>query len=52
MLDGSADAHQFTVGANDRGLFRKKLFPAKSEICKLLLQREPGVLVPAETILD
>ena len=52
LIDGFADAHQFAVSANDRGLFGKKFFPAKAEVFELLLQWEPGVLVPAEAVLD
>ncbi len=52
LIDGFADAQQFAIGANNGRLFGKKLFPAKTEILELLLQREPGVLMPAEAILD
>ena len=52
MINGFADAKQFAVGANDRRLPGKELFPAKTKILKLLLQREPGVFVPAKAILD
>ena len=52
VIDRPADAHQFTVRAYDRGLFGQELLPAKSEVFELLFEREPGVLIPAEAIID
>jgi hypothetical protein len=43
---------QFSFCAHDRGLFGKKFLPAKTEVPKLLLEREPGAFMPAQAIVN
>src|SRR5712664_422403 len=52
VRDGFVNAHQCTIGTDDRRLFGKKFFPAQAEIFELLLKGEPGLRMPVQATPD
>src|SRR6266403_1691421 len=52
MRHGTVDASQLAIGTNYRGLFSEEFIPPEADVFKPLLQRKPGVLLPAQAVLD